>query len=380
MISMLVTRNFPPLVGGMERVGLHLCKALASVGETTVVAPRGASAFSPEGVAVVAVPLKPLAAFLAASFARAVAVAISRRPHLIVAGSGLTAPTAWICARIAGGRSAVYLHGLDIVAPSRIYATAWLPFIRRCDLVICNSHNTAELARQHGVAVDRIHVLHPGTEMPAERSDGVGETFRRTRKLGTRPLLLSVGRFTRRKGLAEFVASALAPIVAASPDALLVIVGDEASDALHGGPGNERARIMAAAGAAGVAANLMFTGRLDEDELLGAYEAAACHVFPVLQVPGDVEGFGMVALESAAHGLPTVAFSVGGVPDAVAVPDSGTLIAAGDYSAFAEAVVGYLGRGQDEDLGRTARAFARNKCWPEFHARLRAIVGRHEAR
>ena len=52
--------------------------------------------------------------------------------------------------------------------------------------------------------------------------------------------------------------------------------------------------------------------RVDDQRLSDAYFAADVMVFPVLDLPGDVEGFGMVAVEAAAHGLPTVAFAVGG--------------------------------------------------------------------
>ena len=35
------------------------------------------------------------------------------------------------------------------------------------------------------------------------------------------------------------------------------------------------------------------------------------HIFPVCHISDDPEGFGMVAIEAAAHGAPTVAFATG---------------------------------------------------------------------
>src|SRR3546814_11740353 len=46
----------------------------------------------------------------------------------------------------------------------------------------------------------------------------------------------------------------------------------------------------------------------------------------------------MVAMEAAAHGVPTVAYAVGGVPDAVLDGTSGVLVQPGDEVGFAEAV------------------------------------------
>lgn len=87
----------------------------------------------------------------------------------------------------------------------------------------------------------------------------------------------------------------------------------------------------------------------------------------------------MVAIEAAAHGLPTVAFASGGVIDAVAEGQSGCLIAQGDYTAFAEAVPQVLADGKDAWKAR-ATAFAGNFAWPSFGQRMAdaLAVGRGE--
>jgi phosphatidylinositol alpha-1,6-mannosyltransferase len=291
----------------------------------------------------------------------------------VLAGSGLAAPLALLAARSVGARAAVYLHGLDVVVASRTYQALWLPCIRRCDLALVNSANTAALARERGVPAQRLRVLHPGTEMPV-LDRAAAAAFRARHGLGERPLLLSVGRLTQRKGLAEFVTQALPAILRRHPDALLATIGDEASDALHTRAGSERERILAAADAAGVGAHLRFLGRCSDADLSAAYQAADVHAFPVRDLPGDVEGFGMVALESAAHGLPTVAFRVGGVPEAGRAGVTGALVAPGDYAAFADAIAAQLERGRDAASEAACRGFAAGLRWEVFGARLRRIL------
>ncbi len=205
--------------------------------------------------------------------------------------------------------------------------------------------------------------------MPTRRT-----RFRERHGFGQRPLLLSVGRLTQRKGLAEFVAKALPVVVSHHQDALLLIIGDEASDALHTRTGSERERILAAARDAGVERNLHFLGRCDEATLGAAYQAADLHIFPVLELPGDVEGFGMVALESAAHGLPTIAFAVGGVSDAVQDGQTGTLVEPDDYGSLGEAVIRQLAQTHGSTTA-VCRDFAAGKAWPVFGERLRKLLG-----
>jgi phosphatidylinositol alpha-1,6-mannosyltransferase len=216
--------------------------------------------------------------------------------------------------------------------------------------------------------------LHPGTELPTLDAK-TARDFRERHGFGQRPLLLSVGRLTQRKGLAEFVAKTLPLIVSHYQDALLLIIGDEASDALHTRTGSERERILAAARDVAVERNVHFLGRCDEATLGAAYQAADLHIFPVLELPGDVEGFGMVALESAAHGLPTIAFAVGGVSDAVQDGQTGTLVEPGDYGSLGEAMIRQLAQPRDGSATAICRDFAAGKAWPVFGERLRKLLG-----
>ena len=79
----------------------------------------------------------------------------------------------------------------------------------------------------------------------------------------------------------------------------------------------------------------------------------------------------MVAIEAAAHGLPTVAFAVGGVPDAVCDGMSGTLVPKNDYARFAKSVNGWLGRRVEPKLRRQVAEFAERFDWRHFGQQIR---------
>jgi phosphatidylinositol alpha-1,6-mannosyltransferase len=372
---LLVTRNFPPLRGGMERLNQRMLEGLARHGRVDLVGPAGCAAFAAAATQVRQAPAAPLWRFLPAALAAALQLARRHRPRLVLAGSGLAAPLAWLAARSVRARCAVYLHGLDLIVPNRAYQTFWLPFIRRCDIAIANSRNTARLAIERGVDPARLHVVHPGTDLPAP-DPGARARFRDTHGLGERPLLLSVGRLTARKGLAEFVRDILPGVLAGQPDALLLVIGADATDALAAQAGSTRQRIIDAARGAGVEHALRLLPPCDDAALGAAYRAADLHVFPVRAVAGDVEGFGMVAVEAAAHGLPTVAFRVGGVADAVVDDVTGTLVAAADHAAFVRAVLDWLPRSRQAGTrGRCAEA-ARVFAWDRFDAQLQALLSK----
>jgi phosphatidylinositol alpha-1,6-mannosyltransferase len=359
----------------MERLNLHMAQELATRYRLVVIGPRGARAALPGGIVVHECGRGTVASFLVAAWVRTVLAALWNSPAWIVAGSGLTAPIAWMAARVSGARVAVYVHGLDLVVRHAVYRAAWLPFIRRADACIANSGNTARLAGEAGVPAVRIDIVHPGVALPERHpSQNMLDGFRRRHSLEGRRILLSVGRMTERKGLREFVLKALPQIARAHPEVILVVIGDEAPDALTGSARGAWLRLRDEATAAGLGHALVHLGALEDEELALAYASSDVHVFPVRDVPGDVEGFGMVAIEAAAYGLPTVAFHVGGVPDAVSHGETGYLVPPRDYQAFATRVVQVLDGGTP---GRAATtAFASRFAWPAFAARLFAIFDR----
>jgi phosphatidylinositol alpha-1,6-mannosyltransferase len=370
---LIITRNFPPLMGGMERLNWHMAQELARRAEVRVIAPKGASNEAPSGVKVIEIPLRPLWLFLLTAGWQALVQAIAFRPHTVLAGSGLTAPFALISARFARAEAVAYVHGLDLAVPHALYRRLWLPAIRRLDRVIANSRSTVGLAQHVGVPVERIAIVHPGVELPDLDSNeriSIRQAFRAQHSLGERPILLSVGRLTTRKGLIPFVREILPELVKAKPDLCLLIVGDAPKDALAA-EAEPPAAILATAQKAGVSDNLRWIGSLFGNDLSAAYFAADVHVFPVREIPNDPEGFGMVAIEAAAHGLPTVAYATGGVVDAVSEGLSGLLVKPGDSAGFTAAVDQLLR--SPLPAGEEQR-FAQEFAWNRFGAKLASAL------
>lgn len=356
----------------MERLNYHVLDELSAVFDTTLVGPSGAAEHARRSAHVCTCPATPIASFLACACIQAVSLARKTKPRLVLAGSGVNAPPAWFAARASGAKLGVYVHGLDLLVEHFAYRHAFLPFIRRADFWLANSNATANAAHAIGLESSRVHLLHPGVAIPASSpTESELNDWRKRQNLGTHPLMLSVGRLTRRKGLVEFIQKALPAIHNARPDALLVVIGAEPGNALHKGTiGYEVLR--SAAREVGLEASLRILGPVTDAELIVAYRAAAVHIFPVLDLPGDMEGFGMVAIEAAANGCPSVAFAVGGVPDAVLPGKSGRLIIPDDYASFASQVVDLLQVGRASQIENTCIEFAQRFSWVAFGQKLRS--------
>jgi phosphatidylinositol alpha-1,6-mannosyltransferase len=369
---LIVTRNFPPLVGGMERLILNVTRQFDGHFEYDLVGPEGCASALTDPQRGYCCRIKPLPWFLLCSAWHSLRNALLKHYQLCIAGSGLTAPIAVAVGKLFGIPTLVFVHGLDLVVPHFIYQRLFLPFIRCADGIIANSNNTANLARQRGISAERIEVIFPGVEKPHVAPDP--ELFISSHGLYERKILLAVGRIVPRKGLREFIEHCMTAIVHDCPQATLVIVGDEPTSALNRSTSYVR-DVEATVARRKLQEHVHFLGNVDDTTLAMAYRSARALIFPLREVAGDVEGFGMVAVEAAAHGLPTVAFDVGGVRDAVAHDISGKLVAPGDYAGFTKAVLSLLNDDaiSPEECSKHATQFS----WEAFGERLRTFCVRH---
>lgn len=365
---LLITRNLPPLVGGMERLNWHMADELAKQAEVRVLGPKGAAAFKPQSVTLTEAPLKPLPLFLLMTFFKGLWITWHWRPDVILAGSGLTAPIAWLLSKLCGARSAAYLHGFDITVNHNSYRRLWRPTFRKLDQIIVNSTPTQELAMAAGIRQSNIRIIHPGVNLPDSPQPKENITaFKEQHGLIGKKILLSVGRLTTRKGLREFVEKSLPYIVRAEPDVVLVVVGEPPKNSL-GADIQTVESIQDQAEQSGLLKHISFLGVITDKNLLATiYEAADVHVFPVRCLPNDPEGFGMVAIEAAAHGIPTAAFATGGIIDAVREGESGYLAETNNYNELSQHVLRLL---QHPIAIESIQGFAQNFTWEDFGIKL----------
>lgn len=355
----------------MERLIFNVYKQLEKHRECGVIGPPGSGSEIRGNHQSYECRLQPVPVFILSAVFKGLWASFKDRYGICIAGSGLTAPATVIVSKLRGMRSITFVHGLDLIVRNRIYQSVFIPFIRRSDIVVANSRNTAKLAEQAGIPAKKILVLHPGVDMPEESSGS--DQFRNRYQLEGKSLLLSTGRLIPRKGLAKFVRRVLPAVVRKHKDTVLVIVGGEPENALNRTDGVLE-EIRSAVEEHDLGKHVIITGRIDDDTLLAAYAEADCFVFPLVEVAGDVEGFGMVAVEAAAHGLPTVAFAEGGVSDAIAEGESGSLIAPGDYEGFSKMLIEYLDDSGVAPSPESCRAFAERFDWKRFGDKLRHII------
>lgn len=109
-----------------------------------------------------------------------------------------------------------------------------------------------------------------------------------------------------------------------------------------------------------------FFGTLPDDELASVYEGADIFAMTSVNLDKSIEGFGLVYLEAAAHGLPVVAHDVGGVSEAVSDGVTGLLVPPHRPVQLAAAFEKLIHDGElRRQLGAAGREWAMRNCWKE---------------
>ena len=369
---LIVTRNLPPLIGGMERLNWHIADELSHKNEILLLSHNEAENTVPQNCIFYGVRLNPLPLFLIAAFIKTFLICVVKKPDILFAGSGLTAPIAVFWAKIFRKKSVIYIHGLDINNSSQVYQFLWLPFIRQANQIIANSTPTKNLAIKNKVKESKIKIIHPGVSFPPPLNNpNIINNLKDKFGLHNKKVLLSVGRLTERKGILEFVEYCLPSIVNVEPDTRLVVIGDTATNALNNKFQTQN-QILQIAKRYNIEKNIVFTGAIEDQILSQFYYLAQIHVFPVKHIPEDPEGFGMVAIEAAAHGTPTIAFATGGVVDAVEDSVSGYLIESNQYKKLGERIINILK--SDKQIKSNCQTFAASFAWSNIGKKMNATI------
>ncbi len=140
---------------------------------------------------------------------------------------------------------------------------------------------------------------------------------------GAVPLWISVRRLTRRMGLDRLI-RVFGELIRQGFAGHLVIVG----------AGDQRPDLETLIQALGATDRIRLAGLVSEETLADYYGAADLHIVPTIAL----EGFGLIAIESLARGLPVLATPVGGLVEVLAPLDPACLTADASDAALLAAL------------------------------------------
>lgn len=228
-------------------------------------------------------------------------------------------------------------------------------------IAISESVRTFAIQRM-GFAPDQVEVLpNPLAEgsFGAAGVDSMGSVRQRHGIPASAKVVGAVTRFHSVKGIHHLI-EAFATVLDQVPAAYLLLVGE----------GPDKSRLMALANSLGIQERVVFAGY--REDVRSYYEA-----FDVSAIPSLEEGFGNVAVEAMATGIPVVASDLGGLGEIITDGETGLLVPAADPPALAGALLRILRDARFADhLAQGGRRRADDYSFDSYLARLIEIYRR----
>jgi glycosyltransferase involved in cell wall biosynthesis len=300
MQLLFITRKYPPSIGGMEKVSYDLSNELSKKIPTTIIA-WGHSQ-------------KWLFYFLPKALLQALFLIPSKKITKVHLADGLLAPLGLFIKILTRRKVTVTVHGLDITYRNKFYQ-AIVPYcLSKLDKVICISSATKVECIKRGIPADKCTIIPWGVYPDEFKIKATREALEKIAgiNLSNKKVLITVGRLVKRKGVAWFVENVMPNL-------------DDKYVFLVAGDGPEREIIQASINNLRLQKRVKMLGKVSDIDKKILYNTADVFLMPNIMVDGDIEGFGIVAIEASSAGLPVLASSVEGIKDAVLQKKTGLL-------------------------------------------------------
>ncbi|MDD5616297.1 MAG: glycosyltransferase family 4 protein [Candidatus Methanoperedens sp.] len=229
----------------------------------------------------------------------------------------------------------VTVHALDVIFPNRLYQFLIPRCLNRLDKIICVSRETMNECIIRGINPELCTVIPNGIDKfyPIKYLEKKKMLkYLINIEIGNNKILLSVGRLIERKGFHYFIKNTFPCIRKEFPGIIYLIVGS----------GKLKNKLNDIIMQLGFENEVFILQKIDDNSLNSLYQISDIFIMPNIPVKGDMEGFGIVALEASSSGLPVVASNIEGIKDAIIDNKNGFLIDPYDNKRYIEVILDLL--------------------------------------
>lgn len=331
MKVLFITRKYPPQVGGMENYSYGLINNYP--GEKYTVIYKGSQKWLP--LVYVYLLFKGLM------------ISLIKDIDIVHLGDGVMTPIGWLIKLLTRKKVVFTAHGKDINFNFSLYQMIMPFFFKRMDKVYCVSRNTLNECLKVGINKEKCLFIPNGinpeefenNQNKVDLKEKVEEKYKF--ELGDNKILLTVGRLSKRKGVLWFLENVMPHL---GEDVIYIIIGSDSTEInnMKSWMGIEKvnysARLLEAIEKLNLKGRVFWLGEVPSIDLKSFLNISDIFVMPNIKVEGDVEGFGIVALEAAVAGLPVIASNIEGIKDAIIDNENGILITSENSDGFREKI------------------------------------------
>ena len=185
--------------------------------------------------------------------------------------------------------------------------------LNNCDHIIANSNFTKNLGIEIGVNEEKIKVINPGVFPREEVNPKIDEKI--LKKLeGKEPRLITVARFDKRKNHEKIIMS-LKNLKQLYPNIIYTCIGH----------GEEEENLKNLVKELNLENHVLFLKNISKEFKNALLDKSDLFVMPSIVYKKSVEGFGIAFIEAAQYGLPSIGGKDGGEADAIKNNETGII-------------------------------------------------------
>jgi phosphatidylinositol alpha-1,6-mannosyltransferase len=226
-----------------------------------------------------------------------------------------------------------------------------IKILNNVDKVIANSEYTKNLAIQNGINQDKVVVINPGINPAKELNKKSLAQVESLLKVKT-PRLITVSRFDKRKNH-EKIIMALRNLKQIYPDIVYICIGY----------GDELENIKKLVKELDLSAQVMFFKDITEELRNALIAKSNIFVMPSIIHKTSVEGFGIAYVEAAQYSVPSLGGKDGGASDAIQHENTGLICDGNNLDDIYSSLNSMIENKKYFILGRNAKQFSNKFYW-----------------
>lgn len=360
----LLAENWPPRRGGIESYLTHIARFLMDK-SVTVIAPIAEADDTPVGGIKEIIRQRFFIPFIRPKwwllYRFLKKKAAQEKPDIIFCGKALFEGLAALRLKHAFGIPyVVFTYAMEIETWQRNSRTKnqLTRVLQNANRVVYINEVTKKSLLHLGVMEQQLVKIWPGVDDSLFQEVSEQTIKAVTVKYGIpQPYIFCLSRLVPRKGIDVLIEG----FKEVRGETKLVIAGSGAAEQKL----REQVRNI------GLQNQVVFLGSVPDEDLPALYAGASVFALTPRRDEEDIEGFGIVYIEAAAHGVPAVGTLVGGVPEAVTHNETGILVQPDNPQAIQEALEMLL---RQADKRKSMGAAAKKRAWEEFRWSKRIML------
>ena len=247
------------------------------------------------------------------------------------------------------------IHGKEINHPKGSSLNKRvIKVLNNVEKVIANSEYTKNLAIDNGVSKNKVIVINTGVDTVQEVNKKSLEKVESLLKVKT-PRLITVSRFDKRKNH-EKVIMALRNLKQKYPDIVYICIGD----------GDEAKNIKDLVKELDLSSQVMFFKDISSDLKNSLLAKSDIFVMPSIIHKTSVEGFGIAYVEAAQYSIPSLGGKDGGASDAIEHDKTGLICDGNNLDDIYSSLDTMIENKKYLELGKNAKEYVSKFQWEKI--------------